>query len=60
MSQHNISGSEAFDRRPFVHVRRLKSGGIRRRRNRLAMAFLLGVLCALALVAVAAALILVP
>lgn len=42
MSQHNIVGSEAFDRRPFVLIRSLKPGGMRRRRARTAMAFLAG------------------
>ena len=43
MSQHNIIGSEAFDRRPFVYIRSLKSGGIRRRRARIALAFIAGI-----------------
>lgn len=42
MSQHNIVGSEAFDRRPFVIIRALKPGGMRRRRARTALAFLAG------------------
>ncbi|CAN5387130.1 hypothetical protein BH10PSE2_BH10PSE2_24710 [soil metagenome] len=42
MSQHNISGSEAFDRSPFVIIRSVKTGGMRRRRNRTAMAFMAG------------------
>lgn len=44
MSQHNIVGSEAFDRRPTVYLRSVKSGGVRRLRARTAMAFGLGVL----------------
>ncbi|WP_298123925.1 hypothetical protein [Brevundimonas sp.] len=43
MSQHNIVGSEAFDRRPTVYLRSVKSGGVRRLRARTAMAFGLGV-----------------
>lgn len=42
MSQHNIIGSEAFNRRPFVYIRALKPGGLRRRRARLALAFMAG------------------
>lgn len=43
MSQHNIIGSEAFEKRPHVYVRSLKPGGWRRRRSRLALAFIAGV-----------------
>lgn len=42
MSQHNISGSEAFDRSPFVIIRSVKTGGMRRRRNRTVIAFVAG------------------
>lgn len=42
MSQHNISGSEAFDRTPKVYIRSVKTGGMRRRRNRTAIAFVAG------------------
>ena len=42
MSQHNISGSEAFDRAPFVLIRSVRAGGMRRRRSRSAMAFIAG------------------
>ena len=42
MSQHNIIGSEAFDRSPFVVIRSVKAGGMRRRRSRTAMAFAAG------------------
>ena len=42
MSQHNIVGSEAFDRRPFVIIRSLRSGGLRRRKARTVMAFMAG------------------
>ena len=31
MSQHNIIGSEAFDRTPFVIIRQVRPGGMRRR-----------------------------
>lgn len=34
MSQHNIMGSEAFTKGPFVIIRAVKSGGFRRRRSR--------------------------
>lgn len=37
MSQHNIIGSEAFDRRPFVVIRGMKAGNFRRRRTRAAV-----------------------
>ena len=43
MSQHNISGSEAFNRTPSVIIRSVKTGGMRRRRNRTVMAFVAGV-----------------
>ena len=43
MSQHNISGSEAFDRTPKVYIRSVRTGGMRRRRNRSAIAFVAGV-----------------
>ncbi len=43
MSQHNIIGSEAFDRSPFVIIRSVKAGGMRRRQARTAFAFVAGV-----------------
>ncbi len=42
MSQHNIVGSEAFDREPFVLIRSVRNGGMRRRRSRMALAFVAG------------------
>ena len=39
MSQHNIIGSEAFDRSPFVIIRSVRTGGMRRRQTRTAFAF---------------------
>ena len=42
MSQHNIIGSEAFTRGPSVIIRKYRSGGMRRRRARTAMAFVAG------------------
>lgn len=42
MSQHNISGSEAFDRSPKVYIRSVKAGGMRRRRARTAFVFMAG------------------
>lgn len=47
MSQHNISGSEAFDRTPKVYIRSVKTGGMRRRRNRTVIAFIAGAAVAL-------------
>ena len=44
MSQHNIVGSEAFGRRPFVYIRTLRPGSFRRRKARTAMAFAAGVI----------------
>ena len=43
MSQHNISGSEAFDRTPKVYIRSVRTGGMRRRKARTAFAFVAGV-----------------
>lgn len=60
MSRHNITGSEAFDRRPFVYIRSVSSGGLRRRRARLALGFVLGVIVALAAVTVALLMIFMP
>jgi hypothetical protein len=42
MSQHNIVGSEAFNRSPSVIIRSLKPGGLRRRKARTALAFIAG------------------
>lgn len=42
MSQHNIVGSEAFDRVPFVMIRSVRTGGMRRRRSRAVVAFVAG------------------
>lgn len=42
MSQHNIIGSEAFNRGPSVLIRQFRSGGIRRRRARTVVAFIAG------------------
>ena len=42
MSQHNIIGSEAFDRSPSVQIRSVKTGGMRRRQMRTALAFVAG------------------
>ena len=39
MSQHNIMGSEAFNKGPFVIIRAVKSGGFRRRRSRSVAAY---------------------
>ncbi len=48
MSQHNIIGSEAFSRTPFIIVRQVKPGGMRRRRARTATAFAAGAAAMLA------------
>ncbi|MFN3537072.1 MAG: hypothetical protein ACK4Y4_06465 [Brevundimonas sp.] len=53
MSQHNIVGSEAFEKAPFVYVRKVRPGGLRRRRARSAVAFLAGAAVAVGLGAVA-------
>ena len=42
MSQHNIIGSEAFDRSPFVIIRSVRTGGMRRKQARTALAFAAG------------------
>lgn len=49
MSQHNIVGSEAFDRSPFVLIRSVRPGGMRRRRARTTTAFIAGAATALVL-----------
>lgn len=46
MSQHNIIGSEAFNRSPFVIIRAMRPGGLRRRRARTAVAFIAGAVVA--------------
>lgn len=46
MSQHNIIGSEAFNRSPFVIIRAMRPGGLRRRRARTAVAFIAGAIVA--------------
>ncbi len=43
MSQHNIVGSEAFNRSPFVLIRSVRTGGMRKRKARTALAFAGGV-----------------
>ena len=55
MSQHNIVGSEAFERAPFVYIRAMRPGGLRRRRARMAVAFVAGAVAALGVGAVAVA-----
>jgi hypothetical protein len=42
MSQHNIIGSEAFNRSPLVIIRSVRTGGMRRRQTRTAFAFVAG------------------
>jgi hypothetical protein len=53
MSQHNIVGSEAFEKAPFVYVRKVRPGGLRRRRARTVVAFVAGAAAAVALGALA-------
>jgi hypothetical protein len=58
MSQHNITGSEVFGPKPFVILRSVKAGGLRRQRKaRTLLAFVTGAVVALVggAVAVAAA-----
>lgn len=47
MSQHNISGSEVFGPKPFVILRGVKTGGLRRQRSaRTLVAFIAGAVVA--------------
>lgn len=60
MSQHNIIGSEAFSQRPFVIIRGVKTGGIRRRRSGSAAAYVIVAVLALSAGAAVAAFALGP
>lgn len=60
MSQHNIIGSEAFDRKPFVLVRSYRLGGHRRRRAGTTLAYIVVAAIALLIGAVVVALFLGP
>lgn len=61
MSQHNISGSEVFGPKPFVILRGVKTGGLRRQRKaRTLTAFIAGAVVAIAGGAVAIAALLGP
>lgn len=60
MSQHNIIGSEAFSKGPFVIIRGVKSGGFRRRRSRSLAAYAVVAVLALSAGAAAAAFALGP
>ena len=42
MSQHNIVGSEAFDRTPSVIIRSVRTGPTRRRQSRTLLTFIAG------------------
>lgn len=42
MSQHNIVGSEAFDRTPPLVIRKVRTGIVRRRKARAALIFMAG------------------
>lgn len=54
MSQHNIIGSEAFDRTPRVMIRSVRTGGMRRRQTRTAFAFVAGAAAAVVGLVIAA------
>lgn len=58
MSQHNIIGSEAFDRKPFVLVGNFRTRGTRRRRS--ALTYLIVAVIALCIGAAVAAFALGP
>ena len=60
MSQHNIMGSEAFTKGPFVIIRAVKSGGFRRRRSRSLAAYVVVAVVALSAGAAVAAFALGP
>lgn len=60
MSQHNIIGSEAFSQRPFVIIRGVKTGGIRRRRSGSVAAYVIVAVLALSAGAAVAAFALGP
>ena len=60
MSQHNIIGSEAFTKGPFVIIRGVKSGGFRRRRSRSLAAYAVVAVLALSAGAAVAAFALGP
>lgn len=60
MSQHNIIGSEAFSQRPFVIIRGVKTGGLRRRRSGSAVAYAIVAVLALSAGAAVAAFALGP
>ena len=53
MSQHNIVGSEAFEKAPFVYIRMVRSGGLRRRTARTLLAFVAGAVVAVGVGALA-------
>ncbi|WP_029416974.1 hypothetical protein [Brevundimonas bacteroides] len=42
MSQHNIVGSEAFNRTPPLVIRKVRTGGMRRRKARAVLIFAAG------------------
>lgn len=60
MSQHNIIGSEAFDRKPFILVRSYRLGGYRRRRAGTTLAYVIVAAVALIIGAVLVALFMAP
>lgn len=60
MSQHNIIGSEAFNRTPPLVIRKVRTGSMRRRQARTALAFVAGAVVALGGGLIAAALAIGP
>jgi|GEM_PF-156856 len=60
MSQHNIIGSEAFDRKPFILLRSYRMAGSRRRRASTTMAYVVVALIALCIGAIVVALVMGP
>ena len=60
MSQHNIVGSEAFDETPFIIIRAVRTGSMRRRRSRVVLAFVGGAVATLIGGVIAAAVVFGP
>lgn len=60
MSQHNIIGSEAFDRKPFILLRSYRLGSHRRRRAGTTLAYVIVATVALVLGAVLVVLFMAP
>lgn len=60
MSRHNITGSEAFKRGPSIAVRRYRPGGMRRKRARTTMTFIIAGALAVVALLIAAIAVLTP